>query len=43
MRLLGKLGMKFESIVRMPGASGESRLFGMARAGSDPSQRDKVI
>jgi RimJ/RimL family protein N-acetyltransferase len=30
MRLLGKLGMKFEGTIRMPGASVESNLFGTA-------------
>jgi RimJ/RimL family protein N-acetyltransferase len=35
MRLLGKLGMKFEGMVRLPGAASESKLFGM-RLPNDP-------
>lgn len=30
-RLLGKLGMQFEGMVRMPGAQSDSKLFGMTR------------
>lgn len=32
-RLLCKLGMQFEGMVRLPGAAGESKLFGVTAAG----------